>query len=105
MQVQSCPKPHLALRVTFGNHDGSTCQELDTKAGERAGQDGKRAEPRTVAEVRSLMQLQLESTHDKAVFGLFLLKVVQEAAQHGDGPAQDLLDDARQAYERRHDHE
>jgi hypothetical protein len=52
------------------------------------------------------MQIQLpDNTHDKAVFGLFLLKVVQEAAQHGDGPAQDLLDDARQAYERRHDHE
>lgn len=49
------------------------------------------------------MQLQLENTHDKAVFGLFLLKVVTEAAQHGDGPAQDLLDDARQSYERRHE--
>jgi hypothetical protein len=49
--------------------------------------------------------LVFECMHDKAVFGLFLLKVVKEAAQHGEGLAQDLLDDARQAYERRNDHE
>ena len=48
---------------------------------------------------------QLNTTHDRAVFGLFLLKAVCNAAEGGDGRAQDLLDDARRAYKGRYDHE
>jgi hypothetical protein len=43
--------------------------------------------------------------YDWMKFGRLLLDVVTKAAKASDGSAQDLLDKAREAFERRYDHE